>query len=105
MKRIRLHLNVHFIALVMLCCFVFTGCKNEGDMLQTLNDLKKDLAQTNDTLIGYSLKGDYALWIHEDEPVDEKDDEPNPGMQTLYKCTLSDGERNSSQQTKIPSKF
>lgn len=93
MKRIRLHLNVHFIALVMLCCFVFTGCKNEGDMLQTLNDLKKDLAQTNDTLIGYSLKGDYALWIHEDEPVDEKDDEPNPGMQTLYKCTLSDGER------------
>lgn len=61
-------------------------------MLQTLNNLKKDLAQTNDTLIGYSLKEDYALWIHEDKPMD-KDKDSNPGMQTLYKCTLSDGER------------
>lgn len=76
----------------MLCILVFTSCKNEADMLQTLNDLKKDLAQTNDTLIGYSLKEDYALWIHEDEPMD-KDKDSNPGMQTLYKCTLSDGER------------
>ena len=77
----------------MLCCIVLASCKNEADMLQTLNDLKKELAQTNDTLIGYSLKEDYALWIHEDEPKNEKSDEPDPGKQTLYKCTLSDGER------------
>lgn len=92
MKRMDFHTNVHFMALVTLCILVFTSCKNEADMLQTLNDLKKDLAQTNDTLIGYSLKEDYALWIHEDKPMD-KDKDSNPGMQTLYKCTLSDGER------------
>ena len=93
MKRMDFRTNVHFMALVMLCSLLFTSCKNEADMLQTLNDLKKDLAQTNDTLIGYSLKEDYALWIHEDKPQNEGRDEPDPGMQTLYKCTLSDGER------------
>ena len=42
MKRMKFHTNVHFIALVTLCILVFTSCKNEADMLQTLNDLKKE---------------------------------------------------------------
>lgn len=93
MKRNLSHTNRLWGALIMLCCIVLASCKNEADMLQTLNDLKKELAQTNDTLIGYSLKEDYALWLHEDEPKNEESDEPDPGKQTLYKCTLSDGER------------
>ncbi len=66
------------------------GCKNEMDTLQSLKD---ELAQTGDTLIGYSLKEHYAMWIHEDKPMSAEGEIPDAGMQSLYICDLSNGER------------
>lgn len=42
MKRNLSHTNRLWGALIMLCCIVLASCKNEADMLQTLNDLKKN---------------------------------------------------------------
>lgn len=76
--------------LFVAVCVLPTGCKSEADTLQNLKD---ELAQLGDTLIGYSLKEHYAMWIHEDKPMHPDADVPDAGMQSLYICDLSNGER------------
>lgn len=90
-------MNKYIYIFIGIISALLTSCgDSKGAYLKNLQQLRETLAQSNDTVYGYSLEKHYAVWIHQQPKNDNIFHEEGEGFQTLYYYDLK-----SKEQTKL----
>ena len=59
-------MNKYIYIFIGIISALLTSCgDSKGAYLKNLQQLRETLAQSNDTVYGYSLEKHYAVWIHQ----------------------------------------
>lgn len=90
-------MNKYIYIFIGIISALLTSCGDSKETyLKNLQQLRETLAQSNDTIYGYSLEKHFAVWIHQQPKNDNIYYEEGEGLQTLYYYDLK-----SKKQTKL----
>ena len=90
-------MNKYIYIFIGIISALLTSCgDSKKAYLKNLQQLRETLAQSNDTIYGYSLEKHFAVWIHQQPKNDNIYYEEGEGFQTLYYYDLK-----SKKQTKL----
>lgn len=90
-------MNKYIYIFIGIISALLTSCGDSKEAYQkSLQQLRETLAQSNDTVYGYSLEKHFAVWIHQQSKNDNIYYEEGEGYQTLYYYDLK-----SKEQTEL----
>ena len=75
-----------FLGLTVAAISACTG--SQDSYYETLAELSKELQETNDTILGYSIENGYAIWVHTDAPESGDGDTYEPAVKSIHYCDL-----------------